>query len=258
LILPSALLIWGLWILGGGLLGAIFGSFIGALCCRWPDGKSVSAGRSQCDGCGKILTVAELIPLLSFILQLGRCKTCGAKVDPVQFIAEISALLIGAGAFAFLVPPQAISFAIMGWILLPLMILDYRHLWLPNLLTIALALAGFLAGYFLNPAYNILIQISAAVTGFLALELLRRGFKWLRGKDGMGAGDPKLFGAIALWVSPLMLPYILLGASLLGLITFLTLPKDINKLTVKMPLGTMIAIAAITAMFAQLYSGIGY
>jgi leader peptidase (prepilin peptidase) / N-methyltransferase len=247
LILP----LW-FWIVGGGLLGAILGSFIGALCSRWPAGRSVMMGRSQCDGCGKILGVAELIPILSFLWQRGRCKQCNAAVDSMQLIAEISAAAIGGLGFVFLEPTQAIYFVIMGWLLLPLIILDYRYLWLPNLLILLLALAGPIAGYFLNPDYDIWRQILTAIIAFAALEALRRGFRWLRGREGMGAGDPKLFAAIALWIAPLLLPYILLIASLLGLIAILLLPKDIDKLTYKLPLGMMFGIAAIIVQFVQI------
>lgn len=211
------------------------------------------AGRSQCDGCGKVLRPAELIPVLSFLLQRGRCTQCNAAVDPMQFIAEISAAAIGGIGFAFLPLEPAIRFAMMGWLLLPLILLDYRHLWLPNLLILLLAFAGPISSYFLNSDYDIGGQLLAAAGAFAALETLRRGFHLLFGKEGMGAGDPKLFAAIALWLPPLTLPFLMLGASILGLIAVFLLPKKVDMLTYKMPLGTMFGIAAILTQFAQNY-----
>ncbi|MFC4292821.1 prepilin peptidase [Sphingorhabdus arenilitoris] len=239
--------------LAGGILGAIFGSFIGALCSRWPGGRSVMTGRSQCDQCQRTLSAMELIPLLSFILQQGKCRYCSGAVDSDQFGAEMLAALIGAAAFAFLPVEPAAATAIMGWLLLPLIFLDYRHLWLPNRLILLLAVAGPVAGHTLIPGYQLTVQLLAGAGAFAAMELLRHGFKWLRGKEGMGAADPKLFGAIALWLPPLAIPYLLLVASGLGLLMlFLLRSKDAAFSDKMLPFGTMLGIAAIAVQFAVL------
>lgn len=207
------------------------------------------SGRSQCDHCGKILTPRELIPIISFLLQRGGCRSCGARVNRLQIIAEIAAMAIGVGAFALLPVGPAIIFAAMGWLLLPLILLDYRHYWLPDLLILPFAMAGLLSGLLLRPDYDPAVQMVAAAAGFAAFELLRRGFRSLRGKDGMGAGDPKLLGALALWLPPLSLPYLLLGASSLGLLIFAVQNKKADFGDRKIPLGGLLAIAAIVIFF---------
>ncbi len=235
----------------GGLLGAILGSFIGALCLRWPRGVSVVGGRSHCDGCGKILTAWELIPLISFVIQRGRCRTCGALVDKTQLAAELAGGAIGIGAFGFLPLVTGAVLAIMSWILLPLILLDYRHYWLPDRLIISLAAAGPICGLLLRSDYNLMVQLLAAAAGFAAFELLRRGFRLTRGKDGMGAGDPKLFGALALWLPPLSLPYLLLGASMLGLLLFSIRNKKADGSEQRIPLGSCLGITAILIFFVN-------
>jgi leader peptidase (prepilin peptidase)/N-methyltransferase len=65
--------------LAGFALGAIVGSFLATVLVRWPEGRNPLTGRSQCDGCGRTLGGAELVPLLSFLAFRGRCRRCGAR-----------------------------------------------------------------------------------------------------------------------------------------------------------------------------------
>src|SRR3546814_3506716 len=65
----------------GALLGAIVGSFLATVLVRWPAGESALAGRSRCDGCRRTLAPFELVPVLSFALNRGRCRRCAAPID---------------------------------------------------------------------------------------------------------------------------------------------------------------------------------
>ena len=70
-----------LWLLRFALGASIF-SFLGVVIWRLPRGESVVKGRSHCPACGRTLSAAELVPCLSFLVQGGRCRGCGAtKVD---------------------------------------------------------------------------------------------------------------------------------------------------------------------------------
>lgn len=80
------------------ILGAIFGSFTGALVVRWPAGRSVMDGRSGCDACGRTLGPAELVPLVSYLVQRGRCRGCGVAIDRRHWWIELLAAAIGVAA----------------------------------------------------------------------------------------------------------------------------------------------------------------
>ncbi len=229
----------------GAVLGAILGSFIGAMCSRWPAGLSIITGRSRCDGCQTALTITQLVPVVSFLAQDGRCSNCGASIGRTQIFAEISAMIIGAAALLWLPPEHALSFAIMAWILLPLIILDFKYLWLPGSLVAALAIGGFISGLLLVSDYNGSMQLVAAAICWLGLEGVRLGYKQMRGADGMGAGDPKLLAALALWIAPLLLPYLLLAASGIGLVYAIAQRSKNNMTENKLPFGAFLAIAAI-------------
>jgi leader peptidase (prepilin peptidase)/N-methyltransferase len=199
------------------LLGAVWGSFIAALCSRWPNGESIGAGRSRCDHCATNITAFDLIPIVSFILLKGKCRACGKKIGALPLIFEVTAILVGIFPILFLSPIQAVGAAVFGWLLLPLVFLDWRHFWLPDRLLILLAIAGPLAGLLLNPSVTWFDRAVGMAAGFVSLEAIRVGFKRWRGYEGMGAGDPKLFGALGIWVGWQALPMILLGASAIGL-----------------------------------------
>ena len=72
----------------GLLLGAVIGSFLAAIVVRWPQGRSVLHGRSQCDHCGRTLAAVDLVPLVSHIIARGRCRYCDAQIDTRHFAIE--------------------------------------------------------------------------------------------------------------------------------------------------------------------------
>lgn len=230
----------------GGLLGAISGSFIATLVLRWPEGRSVVRGRSACDGCGAPLAAIRLVPILSYLMQRGRAACCGMAIDRSHPLTEIAAAAIGATSFAIAVDPlQALAGAIFGWLLLALALLDARHFWLPDWLTLALALAGLIAGIAGTPPV-LADRLIGGAAAFLLFAGIRHGYRLLRHRDGMGGGDVKLFGAIGLWLGWRILPVVLLGAALAGLLWILIQLVRGRPMTgaSHVPFGSCLALAA--------------
>lgn len=147
-------------------------------------------------------------------------------------------------AISLLADGQAISAAIFGWLLLPLVILDYQKLWLPDRLLLILAFVGLLAGPFLTPEISWFDRALGGILGFLALEAIRQTFRMLRHTDGMGGGDPKLFGAIGIWLGWQALPMTLLLGCLLGFAFIAVRYVRDKKNPVQLPFGTFLGVAA--------------
>jgi len=233
-------------IAAGALLGAIFGSFIAVIVIRWPQGRSVAQGRSACDHCGTPLGPTRLVPILSYVVQRGRAACCGGRIDPVHIAAELIAGIIGAASVA-VAPhlPEAAAGALFGWMLLTLALLDVRHFWLPNLLTAALAVIGLAIGVAGLPP-ELIDRLAGGAVGFVLLAAVRVGYRLLRGREGMGGGDPKLFGAIGLWLGWRILPMVLLGAALSGLLVAVFLMMSGRRLdgASRLPFGPFLALAA--------------
>lgn len=236
----------------GAVMGAIVGSYIATLVQRWGRGEGASTGRSRCDGCGRTLRAWELVPLVSALGSQGRCRTCGAKIDPVHWQVELVAALIGGLALALAPDLRGAALALFGWLLLPLILLDWRHFWLPDRLTGLLAVVGLLAGGYVSQA-PLLSRLIGGAAGFLGLWLIALLYRRLRGREGLGGGDPKLLGAIGLWLGWTPLPFVLLLAATIGLLA--ALPGGLRA-TRRLPFGTMLGIAAwLVAAFWLVRSG---
>lgn len=225
------------------LVGLILGSFIATLVLRWPDGRSL-LGRSQCDGCGRPLGVLDLVPLASALGQRGRCRKCGARIDPFHMQVELASGLIGALALSILPGFAGWLWALFGWLLLPLALLDARHMWLPDRLSAVLAVMGLLlAGPLLDT--RLLDRWIGAVAGGVLLALVALAYRRGRGQEGMGGGDPKLVAAIGCWIGWQALPLMILLASAGGMAWALfTQKKGDRPLSMRaIPFGTFLAIA---------------
>lgn len=230
----------------GGIAGAIAGSFLATLILRWPQGRGVARGRSACDGCGRVLSATDLIPMISALSQRGRCRTCGAAIDPLHGRIEAGCAIVGALALGFAPDLGGIGWALLGWLLLTLAVLDKRHFWLPDALTLPLAFLGFTIGLWTTNA-AMSDRVIGAVAGYLTLLFVALGYRRVRGREGLGLGDAKLLGALGAWFGWQALPFILLLAASLGLLAVLAAMaagRAVDGAT-RVPLGTFLAAAAV-------------
>jgi leader peptidase (prepilin peptidase)/N-methyltransferase len=239
----------GVRAVAGALLGAIIGSFLGALVTRWPRGEGVVRGRSHCDGCARVLKSWEMVPVLGALVLRFRCRTCGASIDPAQWVLEAGCAFFGGVAFVFAPGPlPALAWCLLGWTLLALAILDARHFWLPDRLTLPLAGLGLTVGLYAGgpPLWD---RAIGAVAGYGVIALIAWGYRAARGREGIGLGDAKLLGAIGAWTGWALLPMVLLVASLAGLGWALVRSIGGEKLSADsaLPLGTFLCLAVLPA-----------
>ena len=238
--------------IAGLLVGLIIGSFLATLILRWPEDRSVVGGRSSCDHCGHQLRARELVPVVSFILQAGKCRRCGAEIAPDHLAIELAAALIG-GLALFATPGlEGLAGALFGWLLLTLAALDVKHHWLPDRLTAVLAISGMAASLlFADPSLQ--DRLIGGLAGFISLAIIAAIYKRIRKRDGLGGGDPKMLGAIGCWLGWQALPFVILGASAVGLLVALSWRlrgTGVDKETM-LPLGSLMAIAAFPLWLFQ-------
>jgi leader peptidase (prepilin peptidase)/N-methyltransferase len=188
------------------------GSFLGVVAVRLPQGRSSLRGRSACPHCGTRLGVLDLVPILGWCFARGRCRHCGAGVSWSYPAIELAALIVAAWSLAVLPGWLAWASCVLGWSLIALAVIDARHLLLPDALTLPLVPAGLAVAWWVDPA-KLPDHALGAAAGFLALAAVGLAYRRLRGREGLGLGDAKLFAAAGAWLSWEGLPSVLLLAA---------------------------------------------
>lgn len=228
-----------------GLLGLIFGSFIAAVTVRMPRDEDIVLARSHCMSCGQPLKPWHLVPVFSWLIQRGKCAMCGAAVSPRYILIECAAAALGiwaalAGSGDLI---WTIATAALGWQLLLIALIDAENFWLPDELTLPLIASGLIASAVLASGWPI-PQIIGAIAGFAGLWLIALAYQRLRGRQGMGSGDPILFAGVGAWVGWQGLPTALLWACAAGfsiVLTFLITRRGVSA-TDRLPFGSFLAI----------------
>jgi leader peptidase (prepilin peptidase)/N-methyltransferase len=231
------------WDLLAVVSGPFIGSFAGLVTWRLPAGRQVVLGSSACPACERSLTFVDMVPILSFVAFGGRCRTCRAPIPRRYPLIELGCLVIGVWAAFVFSGPMTLVTAALGWWLLTLAIIDAEHFWLPDVLTLPLAVSGVALAASTGAAALRDALIGAAV-GYGALKAIAWAYRKARGREGLGGGDAKLLGACGAWVGWMGLPTVLVLACLAGLSLVLAARlrgRAIDGATA-LPFGTFLAL----------------
>lgn len=192
------------------------GSLMGVLARRLPAGRSVGMARSACDSCGATLGAHELVPVLSYALQRGRCRHCNAPIGVFHLAMELAAVGIALWAASVFGGAALWASCILGWMLLALAVCDWETFRLPDALTLPLLLLGLGTTWWLWPE-AVADRALAAALGYLAFRGVALLYRRLRKRDGLGAGDAKLLAAAGAWLGVAALSWVVLLAAVIGL-----------------------------------------
>lgn len=198
------------------IVGLAVGSFTGLVSLRLPVGRGVVSGRSACV-CGRTLGPLDLLPVISFVLKRGLCDVCKEPIPRRYPLMELGCAGIGLwAALGQSTVLAAVVTALLGWQLLLLAVIDGENFWLPDVLTWPLALSGLVANSLIAPD-RIVASCLGIAFGYASLALLRSIYRKIRGRQGLGGGDPFMFAAGGAWVGWMGLPTVLLWAAAAGL-----------------------------------------
>jgi leader peptidase (prepilin peptidase) / N-methyltransferase len=237
-----------------GLIGLAVGSFLNVVIYRVPRKESVVAPRSACPSCGTSIANRDNIPVLSWLLLGGKCRTCRAGISPRYILVEaFTALLFVGAAFRFGAHWDLPAFLVVLAGLLALAFTDLEHFLLPIRIVYPVL---FMEAALLVLAAATTGQWSrlgvAAATGAVATALFY-GIHFLNSK-WMGFGDVRLSGVIGLALGWLGAGIALLGfflGFLLGALVgvALILAKRIDPKS-HIPFGVFLALGAFIAVYA--------
>lgn len=181
------------------LLGLFIGSFLNVVIYRVPKGESVVSPRSRCPGCGKEISWYDNLPVLSWLILRGRCRSCHERISVRYPAVELlTAVVFGVLAAALSDQPWAIpAYLWVGGVGVALAAIDIETHRLPDVLT--LPSYPVVAALLVIPAVAYDAWSSYLTAVLSALVLFAFYFVLLLIKPGaMGMGDVKLSGVLGL------------------------------------------------------------
>lgn len=181
------------------IVGLLVGSFLNVVIARLPTGLSVVRPRSRCPQCETMIPWYDNIPVLSYLLLRGRCRSCRTSIAVRYPLVEVmTSLLWVTLALRFGPTPSLILWLGLGSVLVAIVFIDLDHYWIPDVIVLPAMLWTF--AWSLAPGA---LGFHAALLGLTpAAGLWLFGALWLLlfRREGMGLGDIKLLALIGLGV----------------------------------------------------------
>ncbi|WP_127077250.1 prepilin peptidase [Rhodomicrobium lacus] len=206
-------------------------------------GESAFWGRSRCGHCQYKLAIWDLIPIFSWLANYGRCRHCSSRVSILYPYMESTFVVI-----TLIVVNQNDSIEsfimgiILGWALITLCAFDIAAFVLPNIITYALIYIG-VGVAFLQGTEAGFESVAGGCAGAIFLIAVKYAYLRMRGRDGLGMGDVKLFAAAGAWVGIDGLPQVLLLGSLLGLLHATVIARNSQDISSeRIPFGVGLSI----------------
>lgn len=231
-----------------GLFGLVLGSFLNVVAHRVPLRQSLVRPGSACPACLEPVRPYDNVPLLSWLLLRGRCRSCRAPIPARYPVVEAGTAALMVAVVA--VHRHDVTAMVLGLVLVaflvPLALIDLQHRLLPNRITGPAALVALALGLALDPGGQPERLIAAAAAGgFLGLPALLS-------PRGMGMGDAKLAGVMGLYlgaaVAPAMLIALVVGTAVgVGIIASRGMAAG-RKTAV--PFGPFLALGGVVAALA--------
>jgi len=246
------------------ILGALWGSFANVCIFRLPGEKGVVSGRSYCPKCENKIAWYDNIPIISFFLLRGKCRSCKTSISIQYAIVEAINIISFVTIYYFFgISITTILLMILSLSFLIIFFIDLKHFIIPNVLTFPMMFVGFIKSFDPNlhslfPNYlNSLIGgllgygiIWAIITFYNSVSKLNRRYGFFknifRQKEGMGLGDAKLVAVVGFWFGWISIPFVLFFSSVIALLWVVPdLIKKSKKLTSQIPFGPYIILGLI-------------
>ncbi|RSK29397.1 prepilin peptidase [Bacillus sp. HMF5848] len=228
------------------LYSLLIASFLNVVGLRVPLGQSVVKPRSACPTCKRTLGALELIPVVSYVLQRGKCKNCGEVISPLYPIMELTTAIL------FTISPLLVGWSkelIVAWSLISLLMIitvsDIKYMIIPDkVLLFFLPLFSIERMFIpLTPWWD---ALAGAFVGFSLLYLIAFVTK---GK-GMGGGDIKLYGVLGIVLgTKLTIVSFFLAAFIGALVGGIGLALRLLQRNKPIPFGPFIVIGTLIAYF---------
>ena len=173
------------------ILGLIIGSFLNVVIYRLPEKESIVKPGSHCPQCNTRLKVIDLVPVVSFVINRGKCRYCGASISwQYPFVELLTAFFFLGAYLKFGLSVELFIMLLLLSALTVISFIDYKYMIIPNKITYPLVVVSLLSAVIFD-----YITIFQSLLGILIPSLLLLIVAFIF-KGGMGMGDVKLAAAI--------------------------------------------------------------
>jgi leader peptidase (prepilin peptidase)/N-methyltransferase len=233
-----------------GLLGLVVGSFLNVCIYRLPRRESVHWPGSHCTVCNRPLAWYENIPVASWLVLGGRCRTCREPISPMYPLVEaVTAAVFVAGYAIYGPTPLLAARLLFACAMIVLFAIDLRHQILPNAITVPGIVVGFALSFVLPPGW--LRSLIGLLAGGGILFAIAEVYFRLRGIEGLGMGDVKMLAMIGAFLGwQLMLLTLVLASFAGSLLGLALIASGRGGMKLKLPFGTFLAVGALLAAVA--------
>ena len=232
-------------------IGLAMGSFGNVLIHRLPLGKSIVFPKSRCPACDTAIRWYDNVPVLSYLILRGRCRSCG---EPISWrypgVEALTGLLFAGVVYRYGIGPMTVPLLLFAWALVVITVIDLDHRIIPDVISLPGTAAG-LAVSFLPGSPRPVDAIIGSVAGAGFLFFVLYAYEKITGDEGMGMGDVKLMAMIGAFLGWQALPVTVLVSSLTGSLTGIGFAvakgEPVRKFPV--PFGPFLAFGAVVHMF---------
>jgi leader peptidase (prepilin peptidase)/N-methyltransferase len=181
-------------VVSAALFGLIVGSFLNVVIYRMPRGESIAYPASHCPVCSHTLSWTENIPLVSWLVQGGRCRHCRSSISSRYPLVEaMTAALFALTALVYGISIEALAVALLAATLVAVVFIDLDHLLILDVVLAPAALIGIFDALVYGRIGDALLGALVGAAIFGLLFLVTRG-------AGMGLGDAKLALVLGLFL----------------------------------------------------------
>jgi leader peptidase (prepilin peptidase) / N-methyltransferase len=224
--------------------GLALGSFLNVVAARVPERRSIVRPRSACTSCKTEIAWYDNIPVVSWLLLRGRCRTCGTRIGWLYPAVELAtAALLVACVLAFGLSFHAAAAAVLCVALVVVTATDLTHRIVPNVVVLPAAVAVLALMTLAHPTPEWAIGALGASAFLLVAAIAYPG--------GMGMGDVKLallMGAALGRVVPIALFLGMIFALLPSIVLFARHGSKARKMAI--PFAPFLALGSVVALFA--------
>jgi leader peptidase (prepilin peptidase) / N-methyltransferase len=228
--------------------GLAFGSFATVLAHRMPRHENWVSGRSHCPGCGHEIAAYDNVPVVSWLLLRGRCRSCSAKISARYPLTEL-AMAVLFTATALILGTDDVTQLVLGLVFCTVLVVvtltDLEQRIIPNRVVAAGAIAGIAIAAIGDPSSLGDRLIAAAVGGGVMFVIA------LAYPRGLGMGDAKLVGMMGIYLGSALAPAVLVGllaGSVVGVVMIARGGPEARKHQI--PFGPFLALGGVVGLLA--------